>query len=163
MYVLCLTYFSGRSRSVWTCGWRLWIWRTCTACRTRLRTSSSAPCRTTSQSESSSNSSTSMSPHKKYRLQTTIDFLIHLSYKTGHFGGLYKIPWSSNSKINHFIWMIMINSACKKNMNIGSSLNFWELGPFLRGTLSSATCRTIGTIKTYFILSLNDNIISHQE
>ena len=27
-----------------------------------------------------------------YRLQTTIDFLIHLSYKTGHFGGLYKIP-----------------------------------------------------------------------
>ena len=26
------------------------------------------------------------------RLQTTIDFLIHLSYKTGHFGGLYKIP-----------------------------------------------------------------------
>ena len=98
-----------------------------------------------------------------YRLQTTIDFLIHLSYKTGHFGGLYKIPWSSNSKINHFIWIIMINSHCKKNMNIGSSLNFWELGPFLRGTLSSATCRTIGTIKTYFILSLNDNIISHQE
>ena len=99
----------------------------------------------------------------KLRLQTTIDFLIHLSYKTGHIGGLYKIPWSSNSKINHFIWIIMISSHCKKNMNIGSSLNFWELGPFLRGTLSSATCRTIGTIKTYFILSLNDNIISHQE
>ena len=49
-----------------------------------------------------------------YRLQTTIDFLIHLSYKTGHFGGLHKIPWSSNSKINHFIWIIMINSHCKK-------------------------------------------------
>ena len=27
-----------------------------------------------------------------YRLQTTTDFPIHLSYKTGHFGGLYKIP-----------------------------------------------------------------------
>ena len=27
-----------------------------------------------------------------YWLQTTIDFQIHLSYKTGHFGGLYKIP-----------------------------------------------------------------------
>ena len=27
-----------------------------------------------------------------YWLQTTIDFLILLSYKTGHFGGLYKIP-----------------------------------------------------------------------
>ena len=102
-------------------------------------------------------------PLFSYRLQTTIDFPIHLSYKTGHFWGLYKIPSSSISKINHFIGIIMINFHCKKNMNIGPSLNFWEQGPFLRGTSSSATCRTIGTIKTCFILSLNDSIISHQE
>ena len=59
------------------------------------------------------------------RLQTTIDFLIHLSYKTGHFDALHKIPNSSTTTNYHFIGILLIIFHYRKNMNVDSSLKFW--------------------------------------
>ena len=57
------------------------------------------------------------------RLQTTIDFPIHLPYKTGHFEALYKIPKSSTSN-NHFIGTLLIIFHSRKNMNRDSLPKF---------------------------------------
>ena len=46
--------------------------------------------------------------HNPLRVQTTIDFQIHLSYKTGHFEALYEIPKSSTTTINQFIGPLLI-------------------------------------------------------
>ena len=54
-----------------------------------------------------------------YRFQATIDFPIHLSYKSGHFEAVYKIPKSSTTKINHFIGTLLSIFHCRRNMNIG--------------------------------------------
>ena len=42
------------------------------------------------------------------RLQTTIDFSIHLSYKTGRFEALYKIQKSYTTTNYHFIGTLFI-------------------------------------------------------
>ena len=83
-------------------------------------------------------------------------------YKTGHFVGLYTIPKSSISRINNFIWIIMINFHCKKyeHMSFTKLLRTWanserhDIERHLPDNRLNKTC---------FILSLNDNIISHQE
>ena len=54
----------------------------------------------------------------------TIDFQIHLSYKTGNFEALYKIPNSSTTTNNQFIGILLIIFHYRKNMNMGSSLKF---------------------------------------
>ena len=59
-----------------------------------------------------------------HRLQTTIDFPIHLSYKTGHFEAIYKIQKSSNTTNNHFSETLLIIFHYRKNMNMGSSPKF---------------------------------------
>ena len=88
----------------------------------------------------------------RWRLQPTTDYPKHLSYKTDHFEALYEIPKSYPTKINHFIWDTFDHFSLKKNVNICSSPKFWELGSFLKGLLSSASCRTTGH-KTCFIVS----------
>ena len=94
-----------------------------------------------------------------YRLQTTIDFLIHLSYKTGQFEALYKILESSTTTSNHFIGTFFIIFHYGKNMNIGSSPKFSELiRQFVKDTLLSANWH----IKSCFILSSIDYVISHE-
>ena len=48
------------------------------------------------------------------RSQTTIDFPIHLSCKIWHFEALLKIPKSSTTTINHFIWTIWSGFTVEK-------------------------------------------------
>ena len=54
----------------------------------------------------------------KYRLQTTIDFPIHLSYKTSHLEALYKILESSNTISNHSIGTLLKNFHYEKNEKV---------------------------------------------
>ena len=48
------------------------------------------------------------------KLQTTNDFPIHLSYKTGYFEALYEIPESSTTSNNHFPWTLLITFHYEK-------------------------------------------------
>ena len=97
-----------------------------------------------------------------YRSQTTIDFTIHLSNKTGHFWGLCKIIQSSIDKVNHFICIIMINFHCKKyeHRSFNKLLRTWAISErhvierYLPDNRHKKIC---------FNSSLNDNIISRQE
>ena len=70
-----------------------------------------------------------------------------------------KIPKYSPTTNNNFIWTLLIIFHCWKNMNMVSSPKFWE--PFLRGTLSSAACRT-QHIKTIFHFLPLVTIFSHE-
>ena len=49
-----------------------------------------------------------------FRLQTTTDFPIHLSYKTGHFEALHEIPKSSTTTDNHLIGTLLIIFTIEK-------------------------------------------------
>ena len=84
-----------------------------------------------------------------FRLQTTIDFPIHLHvsfYKTGFFEALYKIPKSPTTTNNHFIGTLFDHFSLQKKYEHGFFTKVWRTGAISeRDTFSSATCRTTGT------------------